>query len=255
MAKGAVMAVEGRKRRALSVLVLSGGVIGGLLISPVGAHVGDTLPHLRQHLDNFFLSDVEGDAAYLGKTQKAADSNLLDGLDSSQFVQGTGGKADDADLLDALDSTAFLRTTGKAADADKLDNLDSSAFLTTAGKAADANLLDGSDSTAFQARIHWAYIEADGTISAQSGGITVQDSTGTSGDYYLHFPTTVAGKGVSATMTFETGVNEILANACGAGTLGIACALGTNTTSDLYVKTLQSDGTGADSAFYIAVFS
>jgi len=252
------MAVEGRKGRALSALVLSGGVIGGLLISPVGAHVGDTLPHLRQHLDNFFLTDVEGDAAYLGKTQKAADSNLLDGLDSSQFVQGTGGKADDADLLDALDSTAFLRTTGKAADADKLDNLDSSAFLTTAGKAADANLLDGSDSTAFQARIHWAYIEADGTISAQSGGITVQDSAG-AGDYYLHFPTTVAGKGITATMTFESGANEILANACGAGTLGIACALGTNTTSDLYVKTLEDDSAGAsagaDSAFYIAVFS
>jgi hypothetical protein len=67
-------------------------------------------------------------ARYLNIGAKAADSNLLDGLDSSQFLR-SNGKAVDSDKLDGLDSTAFLRTNAKAVDSDKLDNLDSSQFL------------------------------------------------------------------------------------------------------------------------------
>lgn len=84
----------------------------------------------------------------ISNTVKAADSELLDGLDSSAFLRSTA-KAADSELLDGLDSTAFLRTTGKAADSELLDGLDSTAFLLTTGKAADSNLLDGLDSTAF----------------------------------------------------------------------------------------------------------
>ena len=40
--------------------------------------------------DAAFLNQGEGDAAYLGKTEKAVDSDKLDGIDSSGFVQGTG---------------------------------------------------------------------------------------------------------------------------------------------------------------------
>lgn len=45
--------------------------------------------------------------SYLGITAKAADSNLLDGLDSTAFLL-VGAKAADANLLDGLDSTAFV---------------------------------------------------------------------------------------------------------------------------------------------------
>ena len=116
--------------RAVAVgLVLVGMVFGGLMISPAGAHFLPKLQHLRQHLDRYFLTESEGNNNYLGEQAKAADSDLLDGLDSSAFVTSTTGKAADADKLDGLNSTDFLRSTGKAADADKLDNLDSAAFV------------------------------------------------------------------------------------------------------------------------------
>ncbi len=73
------------------------------------------------------IDGVEYDPAYLPITDTAADSDLLDGLDSTAFLRTTA-KAADSDLLDGLDSTAFLRTTAKAADANLLDGLDSTAF-------------------------------------------------------------------------------------------------------------------------------
>jgi hypothetical protein len=70
----------------------------------------------------------ESDARYLGINDKAADSDLLDGLDSSSFL-GVNAKAADSDRLDGKDSTDFLGVSAKAADSDKLDGFDSSAFL------------------------------------------------------------------------------------------------------------------------------
>lgn len=49
-----------------------------------------------------------GHADYLPLTGKAADSELLDGIDSTGFLR-TAGKAADSDLLDGIDSTGFLR--------------------------------------------------------------------------------------------------------------------------------------------------
>lgn len=48
---------------------------------------------------------------YLPIGGKAADANLLDGLNSTDFLR-SNGKAVDSNLLDGLDSTAFLRSTG-----------------------------------------------------------------------------------------------------------------------------------------------
>ena len=82
-----------------------------------------------------------------GVTDHGDLTGLLDD-DHPQYLLTTG-KAADSDKLDGIDSTAFLRTTGKAADSDKLDGLDSTAFLRTTGKAADSDKLDGLDSTGF----------------------------------------------------------------------------------------------------------
>lgn len=48
------------------------------------------------------------DTAFLGRAAKAADSDKLDGLDSSMFL-GVNAKAADADSLDGIDSSAFVR--------------------------------------------------------------------------------------------------------------------------------------------------
>lgn len=70
----------------------------------------------------------QSDARYLGITSKAADSDKLDGHDSSYFL-AAAAKAVDSDKLDGHDSSYFLAATAKAADSDKLDNLDSSQFV------------------------------------------------------------------------------------------------------------------------------
>jgi hypothetical protein len=88
-------------------------------------------------------------SAFLLATGTAADAQLLDGLDSTQFSPaghdhaglylGIGGQAADSSLLDGMDWTAFALTGhdhtgtylplgGTAANAGMLDNLDSSAF-------------------------------------------------------------------------------------------------------------------------------
>lgn len=110
---------------------------------------------------------------FLGATDKAADSNLLDGLDSTDFL-GVNDKAADADLLDGKDSSVFLEVTGKAADSDLLDGMDSSAFLGAGDKAADSDLLDGLDSSAF--------LQPSGLVAAHVGGpqtatVTATDTT------------------------------------------------------------------------------
>jgi hypothetical protein len=59
------------------------------------------------------------DLAFLAKTGKAADSELLDGQDSSAFL-GSNAKAADSDKLDGKDSTDFLGANATAADSAKL---------------------------------------------------------------------------------------------------------------------------------------
>jgi hypothetical protein len=55
-----------------------------------------------------FLDQAEADALYLGKTAKAADSDRLDGQDSSAFL-GATAKAADSDKLDGRDSFRYLK--------------------------------------------------------------------------------------------------------------------------------------------------
>ena len=84
---------------------------------PAGAHVSKKLKHLIKHLNPVFLNQKE----------KAADADLLDGVDASGFLR-VNGTAADSELRDGMDSSAFLPVGGTAADADLLDGLDSSAF-------------------------------------------------------------------------------------------------------------------------------
>jgi len=78
------------------------------------------------------------------------NATLLDGLDSTQFLQV--GAALNADTLDGVDSAGFLRADGTAVNANLLDGVDSAAFLRTDGKAADAERLDGVDSSQLMRR-------------------------------------------------------------------------------------------------------
>lgn len=58
--------------------------------------------------DALFLDQSEANGLYLGKTEKAADSDKLDGQDSSAFL-GASAKAADSDRLDGRDSFHYLK--------------------------------------------------------------------------------------------------------------------------------------------------
>lgn len=70
---------------------------------------------------------------------KALDADLLDGLDSTDFL-GATDTAIDSDLLDGKNSTDFLGATGKATDSDLLDGVDSSGFMKGGGSAHAFNV-------------------------------------------------------------------------------------------------------------------
>jgi hypothetical protein len=130
------MSKETVSRRWRTVALLAIGVAIGttLTATPVYSHVGTSVTHLwNTHLR------PKADARYYTKTQA-----------NTRFALKGENDGGNADLLDGLDSTEFLRTTGKAADANLLDGLDSTAFLPATGKAANANLLDGLDWTQLQ---------------------------------------------------------------------------------------------------------
>ncbi|RLB79047.1 MAG: hypothetical protein DRH06_00060 [Deltaproteobacteria bacterium] len=92
------------------------------------------------------LSQTQG--LFLPIGGKAADSELLDGINGAGFLL-VGGTAVDSDLLGGLPSSAFLSTTGKAADSEQLDGIDSTGFLLVGGTAVDSDLLEGHDAAYF----------------------------------------------------------------------------------------------------------
>jgi hypothetical protein len=151
------MGKENVSRRWRTVALLAIGIAIGttLTATPVYSHVGGTVTHLwNAHIKpktdaRYYTKTAADDRFALKGDSGGGNADLLDGLDSTEFLR-TSGKAADSDQLDGLDSAAFLRTTGKAADANLLDNLDSTAFLPAGGKAANANLLDGLDWTQIQ---------------------------------------------------------------------------------------------------------
>jgi hypothetical protein len=69
-----------------------------------------------------------------GDTGTVDTSNFFDKAQSDARYLASSAKAADSDKLDGLDSTAFLGTTAKAADSDKLDGIDSSDFMRGPGR-------------------------------------------------------------------------------------------------------------------------
>ncbi|MDG3581767.1 tail fiber domain-containing protein [Galbibacter pacificus] len=66
-----------------------------------GTYAGLLSPSQRNIITNLSSN-------YLGINAKASDSNLLDGLNSTDFLR-SNGKASDSNLLDGLDSSTFMR--------------------------------------------------------------------------------------------------------------------------------------------------
>ena len=98
--------------------------------------------------------------------------------------------------------------------------------------------------------IKWAFVAADGTLGAQSGGITLADHT-TNGVYRLNFGTDLTNYAVMATV--YTDESQIEAGICGTGPPPQTNCPGTSNGANLAdVLTENSAGTDIDGGFYIA---
>lgn len=143
-----------RRWRTVALVAIGVAIGTSMTATPVYSHVGGSVTHLWNHLkpktDARYYTKGQANGRFALKGENGGgNADLLDGLDSTDFLR-SNGKAADADLLDGVSSAEFLRTTGKAADANLLDGVDSSGFLPTTGKAANAELIDGLNWTQLQ---------------------------------------------------------------------------------------------------------
>jgi hypothetical protein len=101
----------------------------------------------------------------------------------------------------------------------------------------------------------WALVRADGTIIAQSGGIT-PTAKPSAGAYILDFGSTLAGKLVlvSSANTADLGDRgTVSAGICGGTSEGSTCPSGNDTSHVRVITRRAGDSIAEDHPFYVAV--
>ena len=211
------------------------------------------------------LSLVLGGTAVAASTakhkDKKADIKLIKKLAPTLSVKHakTANSATNATHATSADSATNATNATNATHATSATNAThatSATSATNATTASNADALGGSPPSAYQKAVKWAEVEADGTIDAQSGGITVLRNF--TGEYYVDFGSSVAGHAISATMEWRSGhgldSGNILVGRCGGGTGGISC-VASNNTNTAYVQTANNTNTAtADRAFTVILY-
>lgn len=106
----------------------------------------------------------------------------------------------------------------------------------------------------------WALVRANGTVAAQSGGISVTNGN-PDGRYYVHFKTNLSGQPIVVTPKYASDNDNLIRAAkvvpCGgAGAVpgGVSCVIpGTNNPKTAYVEILDASNTTVNTAFYIVL--
>ena len=101
----------------------------------------------------------------------------------------------------------------------------------------------------------WALVRADGTIVAQSGGIS-PTAKPSAGAYILDFGSTLVGKLIitSSANTADLGDRgTVSAGMCGGTTEGSTCPNGNDTNHVRVITRQAGDATAGDHPFYVAV--
>jgi hypothetical protein len=101
----------------------------------------------------------------------------------------------------------------------------------------------------------WALVRADGTIIAQSGGVT-PTAKPSLGAYILDFGSTVAGKLIIASSANAADLGDrgtVSAGICGGTTEGSTCPTGNDTNHVRVITRQAGDDRAGDHPFYVAV--
>jgi hypothetical protein len=134
----------------------------------------------------------------------------------------------------------------------------------TLGVVPNSARLGGRPAASYERSAVWAYVEPDGTIRAQSGGISLTyHSNALPGSYYLTFPSSLAGHPISVTPHYDqtgSAIGLISAGMCGdpsgsnAPANGeIECTVGGNTNREAFILTENSNGATTQEGFYVRV--
>lgn len=101
----------------------------------------------------------------------------------------------------------------------------------------------------------WALVKEDGTILAQSGGISVVSHN--NGWYYLNVGASTTGKALAANATFQSGGlgRSVQVDKCGSdAALGQIFCTSQNDANGVFVQVSDKDGVRTDGTFYVSVF-
>src|SRR6266576_4783010 len=105
------------------------------------------------------------------------------------------------------------------------------------------------------ANMKWALVRPNGSVAAQSGGISV-GAHPSAGNYLVNLGSAATGKAVVATGAYNNDASdhrgETTAGPCGTGE-DRTCPTGFNTTNYVFVQTRSNAGTPADHSFYLVV--
>ena len=110
------------------------------------------------------------------------------------------------------------------------------------------------EAQAKQARIRWAFVNPNGSIGAQSGGISVVSTT-PAGQYRLNFGSSVANTAILVTAWDASVPVSSRAALCGGAATpgGFDCGAIGNDTNHVNVRRFDSGGSLTAGGFYIAV--
>lgn len=97
----------------------------------------------------------------------------------------------------------------------------------------------------------WALVGFDGTIQAQSGGITLTASL--TGGKFFDFGTDLTGRAIVATIADPDQTAEITAGLCGPPPQGFDCSQAPEDNRHVFVGSSNSAGASANERYYVAV--
>jgi hypothetical protein len=180
-----------------------------------------------------------------------ADTKLVKKLAPSLSVK----HAKTANSASAAANATHATSADSATNATSATHATSADSATNATNAADSAKLGGIAANGYEQKIRWALVAGNGTIIAQSGGISVAAHP-FAGGYYLDWGAPLTNTALISSLAGADSFAESVASSiCGGGAQGVACGSGANNANETFTFTTSDHNTEADHTFYIASMS